>query len=155
MSRRTVALVLTATALVAGACSSSKHTVATTPPTVSIAPAVTSSAADTSSSAAPSSSAPAASGLSGTWNGTYSGSFTGTFVLNWTQSSSTLSGQINLSTAGTLPVNGTLSGGSINFGTVGSTVITYTGSVSGNSMSGHWQIAGGADGSGTWNASKA
>ena len=154
MSRRTVALVLTATALVAGACSSSKHTVTTTPPTVSIPAAVSTSASVTSSSAAPSSSA-AASGLSGTWNGTYSGSFTGTFVLNWTQTSSTLSGQINLSTAGTLPVNGTLSGGSINFGTVGSTVITYTGSVSGNSMSGHWQIAGGAGGSGTWNASKA
>jgi hypothetical protein len=43
-------------------------------------------------------------------------------------------------------------GGAIQFGTVGSAAITYSGSVSGNSMSGTYQVANG--GSGSWSASK-
>jgi hypothetical protein len=96
-----------------------------------------------------------AAGLSGTWDGQYSGTFTGTFTLHWTQGGSTLSGTIRLSTVGgTVPIHGTVTNGNINFGTVGSTVITYTGSVSGNSMSGHYQVGGGTGGSGPWKATK-
>jgi hypothetical protein len=45
-----------------------------------------------------------------------------------------------------------VSGGSIRFGTVGSAAITYTGSVSGTSMSGTYQVAGSPGGS--WSATK-
>jgi hypothetical protein len=92
------------------------------------------------------------SGLSGKWKGTYTGAYSGTFVLNWTQSSSKLHGTIDLSTAGTVPVNGTVDGSSIKFGTVGGSAVHYTGSVSGDSMSGSYTTAGG---DGSWTARKA
>jgi hypothetical protein len=77
-------------------------------------------------------------------------------VLSWQQSGANLTGTIALSTAGgTVPIHGSVSGSTINFGTVGSSAITYTGSVSGNSMSGNYQVAGAAAGSGTWSATKA
>jgi hypothetical protein len=95
---------------------------------------------------------PAGTDLSGTWKGTYSGSFNGTFTLNWTQSGDKLTGTIDLSTAGTSPINGTVTGSSIQFGTVGSQAITYTGTVNGDSMSGSYKVGGAAGGS--WNASK-
>ena len=92
------------------------------------------------------------SGLSGKWKGTYSGTYSGTFVLNWNQSGSKLNGTIDLSTAGTVPVNGTVDGSSIKFGTVGGSAVHYTGSVSGDSMSGSYTTAGG---DGSWTAHKA
>lgn len=95
---------------------------------------------------------PAAGSLSGNWTGSYHGAFDGTFTLHWTQTGPALVGNINLSTAGTVPLRGTVTNGQINFGTVGSTVITYTGSVSGDSMSGSYQIAGGTGGTGSWSA---
>lgn len=141
-------------ALLLAACSTSPST--TTPPpstSAAVAPAATTSAA---SAPAATSSAATTSALSGTWNGQYSGSYTGTFTLHWQQNNSTLTGTINLSTAGTLTIHGTVSGGSIQFGTVGSTQITYSGSVSGNSMSGNYQVAS-SNGSqnGSWSASRA
>jgi hypothetical protein len=116
--------------------SSSASVVASTPPTSSAA----------SSPAAP---------LSGKWAGNYHGSFSGTFTLNWTQQGSKLSGVIDLSTAGRTPLNGTVIGNRISFGTVGSIAITYTGSVSGDTMSGTYQVGGGAAGHGTWSAHRA
>jgi hypothetical protein len=112
--------------------------------------------------AAPADSAPAQpaanSGLSGKWRGRYSGAYTGHFVLRWHQSGSRLSGTITLSapSRGTIPIHGTVQGSTIKFGTVGSEAITYSGSASGNSMSGTWQIKGtsGAAGGGPWSASK-
>jgi hypothetical protein len=50
-------------------------------------------------------------------------------------------------------LTGVLVGSKIIFGTVGSLAITYTGTVSGPSMSGTYKIAGG-HGSGHWGASK-
>jgi hypothetical protein len=123
------AVLLTAVlALTAVACSSSNQ------------PSTT--AATTPGAASPSVSAPPSSGtdLSGTWSGTYSGAFKGTFTLTWQQSGSTLSGTINLSSGGSPHINGTVNGGTIRFGTVGSTAITYSGSVSGNSMSGTYKV---------------
>jgi hypothetical protein len=91
-------------------------------------------------------------GLSGKWKGTYSGTYTGTFVLNWNESDAKLHGTIDLSTAGTVPVNGTVDGSSIKFGTVGGSAVHYTGSVSGDSMSGSYTTAGG---DGSWTAHRA
>jgi hypothetical protein len=90
--------------------------------------------------------------LTGTWSGTYSGAYHGTFTLHWTQSRSRLTGTISLSTVGRTNITGTVSGRTIRFGTVGNAnAITYSGSVSGTSMSGTYK-SGGAGGS--WRAHK-
>jgi hypothetical protein len=136
---------LTATLAVAlAACSTSsspKHS--THQRTTSAAPAST-----------PTTSSPAAGALTGTWSGQYSGSYTGTFKLHWRQSSSKLNGTIHISSlGGTTPIHGTVNGNAISFGTVGGgQQITYTGTVSGNSMSGTYQVNG--HGGGPWSASK-
>jgi len=55
-----------------------------------------------------------------------------------------------------MPIQGTVAGNSIRFGTVGSSGITYTGTVSGNSMSGSYKLvaANGTTFSGPWSASR-
>jgi hypothetical protein len=146
------AAALAAATLLAAGCgggssttSSSSSPAASSTPAASTTPAAATTAATTT---------PAASthGVSGTWDGSYSGAYSGTFVLNWTQAGSHLVGAIQLSApSGTLPIHGTLSGSTISFGTVGSVAITYTGSVSGSSMSGSYQTPGGG---GSWSASK-
>jgi hypothetical protein len=98
------------------------------------------------------SSSQASDDLSGKWTGRYGGTFSGTFKLNWQQTGSKLHGTITLSTSGTVPVNGTVNGDSIKFGTVGSAAVTYTGTVSGNSMSGNYNTP---SGGGNWSAHKA
>ena len=139
----TIALV-SALAVWATACSSSNPT-----------PTTTSAAAVIPTSTAPTSSPPASTAttdLSGDWSGHYSGAFSGTFTLSWQQTGSKLSGTIDLSTDGNPSINGTVTGNTIKFGTVGSTVITYSGTVSGDSMSGTYTVGGSAGGS--WNATK-
>jgi len=91
--------------------------------------------------------------LTGTWSGTYRGAYHGSFTLHWTQSKSRLTGTIKLSSnVGRTNITGTVQGRTIRFGTVGNTnAITYSGSVSGRSMSGTYK-AGGAGG--TWSAHK-
>lgn len=99
----------------------------------------------------------AAGALSGTWSGHYSGAFHGSFTVKWRQSGSRLHGTIRLSNPGdTLPINGSVNGSAISFGTVGSTAITYSGTVSGSSMSGSYKVhsTNGSSG-GPWSASKA
>jgi hypothetical protein len=161
MSRtKPVLMAATAALLIAGCGSSHKTAVPppiTTPPPATSVPSGATSAttAPAPATTAPATTAAATGGLSGTWTGQYSGAYSGTFTLNWQQSGSSLSGTINLSTAGTTGVHGTVSGGSIQFGTVGNQNITYTGSVSGGSMSGNYQIHQPAGTSnGTWSASK-
>lgn len=147
--------VTAALAVTLAACSGSGSTAAQGP---------ASQAAQPNSAAAPPASAPpaqaaSASGLSGRWRGQYSGAYQGHFLLKWHQSGSKLTGRITLSapTRGTLGINGTVQGGTIRFGTVGSEAITYSGSVSGSSMSGTWKIHGpnGTVGGGPWSASRA
>ena len=135
--------------LTLGACSSSSgdsgSTSSTSAPPVSTASAATSAPTQTT-----------AGDLSGKWSGQYSGTFQGTFVLDWQQSGSNLSGTIKLSSeSGTDDVNGTVNGGTISFGTVGSQAITYSGSVSGDSMSGTYKVQtpNGSVG-GSWSATK-
>jgi hypothetical protein len=144
--RAALALALAASLGTAAGCGSSSTTTATSAPAT--APAATTPATSTPASTT----AASASGLSGNWAGHYEGAYSGTFALNWLQSGSTLAGHIRLSTPGvTVPVHGTLSGSQIQFGTVGSVAITYTGTVSGSSMSGSYQTPGGG---GSWSAHK-
>jgi hypothetical protein len=156
MSRSKFALIAAAAALPLVACSS-PHKSATPP--VSRPPAVsapTTTTAPASAAAAASTSATTATELAGKWSGTYGGAYQGTFILSWRQSGSKLSGTITISApAGTLAIHGTVVGGAIRFGTVGSLAITYSGTVSGNSMSGTYQVkaASGAAG-GPWQAAK-
>jgi hypothetical protein len=89
--------------------------------------------------------------LAGKWSGQYSGAFSGTFKLHWTQSGSSLSGSITLSNpSGTYSIKGSVHGSKIAFGAVGAGA-TYTGSVSGKSMSGRYNSP---NGGGRWSAHK-
>lgn len=143
--RAIVATFLSLLAVAAVACSSSNEP--------------TSTQSTTPAASSPTSKPPPSSGsgtdLSGTWSGQYSGAFNGTFTLNWQQSGSTLSGTIHLSSGQSPSINGTVDGSTIRFGTVGSTAITYSGTVSGNSMSGTYKVKtpSGSVG-GPWSASK-
>ena len=132
-------------ALLATGCSSGSASSVTT--------AKVSSAAVAASTAA--STAPAtASDLTGTWNGTYNGSYSGTFTVKWTQSGSNVDGTIALpSVRTTEQLNGTVSGDKITFGTVGSFAVTYSGTFSGSSMSGTYNVTGSP--AGNWSATKA
>jgi hypothetical protein len=116
----------------------------------------TSAPASTASAATSAPTQTTAGDLSGKWSGQYSGTFQGTFVLDWQQSGSKLSGTIKLSDgSGSLDINGTVNGGTISFGTVGSQAITYSGSVSGDSMSGTYKVQGQASSAGgSWSATK-
>jgi hypothetical protein len=109
--------------------------------------------AESCGSTGSSSNAASSGGLSGSWSGQYSGASDGTFQLTWQQSGSDLSGTIAISDFGDtpIPINGTVNGGKITFGTVGGLAVTFTGSTSGNSMSGTYHSPAG---DGTWNANK-
>jgi hypothetical protein len=105
----------------------------------------------TSAIAAVSSSNHASSKLAGIWLGRYSGAFSGTFTLRWTQSRSKLSGSITLSNPrGKYGISGSVQRSAIKFGAVG-VGATYTGTLSGTSMSGSYKTP---QGGGTWSAQK-
>ena len=142
--------VTAALAVTLAACSSSSSTTTHTKHNA----AAPSSAAPATSTPAAAVAASSSSGLSGTWHGQYGGAYSGTFVLRWHQSGAGLSGRIHISSPPvTLPIHGKLAGASIRFGTVGSYRISYTGTVSGSSMSGNWRLNGPGTG-GTWSASR-
>ncbi len=149
MTGTRLTLTIAAAALLLAACSSS-GTTGKTPTSTAATHAAAAQPVATASSAPP----PAAAGpLSGTWHGQYGGSYQGTFVLHWHQKGSKLGGRIHISSpSSSLAIHGSVSGGSIQFGTVGSYEITYTGTVSGGSMSGSYKV-GGSQG-GNWSASK-
>jgi hypothetical protein len=93
---------------------------------------------------------PAKVDLSGRWSGQYSGAFNGTFTLTWHQTGPSLNGTIKLSNPrDTVRIHGTVSGTGIKFGSVG--FATYSGSVFGNVMSGHYDTP---RGGGSWSATK-
>jgi len=102
-------------------------------------------------SSKPHSSKPKHTSLAGTWSGKYSGAFSGTFTLHWTLKGSHLSGSITLSyPSGKYGISGSVHGTAISFGAVGAGA-TYTGKVSGKSMSGSYKSP---KGGGTWSAHK-
>jgi hypothetical protein len=147
---------LTLPTMLAAACGSTAPTTASStavPSSVAVTTAQAVAAASTTTSTGSPSSDSGAGALSGHWSGSYSGDFSGTFELTWVESSDQLKGTINLSTSGTLPLNGTVKGSEITFGTVGSTKITYTGTVSGDTMSGTYVVAGSQHGD--WKATRA
>lgn len=154
-----LALFAVPAAVLLAACSSSPKSIPVTrPPAPSAVAHATSAAPVTSAAPAPSaakSSAAPAAPLSGTWSGHYSGSYQGSFTLKWTQSGGKLTGTIKISTpASTMGINGAVQGDSISFGTVGSYGITYSGTVSGDSMAGSYQVEDGHGSGGPWNAAK-
>jgi len=140
---RLLTAILAVLAVAAVGCGSTTKTTTTTPASTT-----------TATTSAPASTTATTSGLSGTWRGQYSGAYQGTFTLTWQQAGSNLSGIIGLSApAVSLPIHGTVVAGAIQFGTVGSFAISYSGSVSGNSMSGTYRVNGSTGGS--WSATKA
>jgi hypothetical protein len=89
--------------------------------------------------------------MGGTWSGSYSGAYSGTFTIHWRQVGTSLRGTITLSRpSGTYGITGSVRGPAIKFGAVGAGA-TYTGSVSGKSMSGSYKTA---QGGGKWSAHK-
>lgn len=89
--------------------------------------------------------------LSGTWLGKYSGGYNGTFTLHWTLKGSRLTGTIKLSNPrGTFTVSGSVHGSTISFGAL-TAGATYTGKLSGNSMSGTYKTV---PKGGSWSAKK-
>lgn len=157
LGRLALAMVTTAAlAVTLAACSGSGSNAPQTTATESAA-ATHGAASPATGTKAPAKKKAASGPLSGRWNGQYSGAFSGTFVLHWRESGSRLSGTIHISSEGqSVPIHGSVAGGNIRFGTVGSTEITYTGSVSGDSMSGNYQVhsPNGSSG-GPWHASRA
>ncbi len=151
--RYPAALMVTSLAVALAACSTTSSGSGGTS-SHPIAPATKTTAAASPSKPA---SGQANGPLSGTWNGTYGGSYTGTFHLTWHQSGTHLHGTIMISNpSDTLPINGVVNGSAISFGTVGSAAITYSGTVSGNSMSGRYKIqAASGNPGGPWSATKA
>jgi hypothetical protein len=151
--RCSAALMVTSLAVALAACSTSSSGSGGT----SSHPAAPAAKTNPAASPATPKSDQASGPLSGTWNGTYGGSYTGTFHLTWHQSGTHLHGTITISNPGdTLPINGVVNGSAISFGTVGSAAITYSGTVSGNSMSGRYKIrAASGNPGGPWTATKA
>lgn len=139
----------------AGAACSSTPSATGTPTAGAPATAAPVAAATTPAGVASASPTPAATagGVTGSWTGTYSGAYSGTFSLAWTQTGTNLNGTIKLSSPpSTLSITGTLQGSAITFGAVGG--VSYTGSVSGNSMSGTYVVPPGTSSSGNWSASR-
>jgi hypothetical protein len=147
----------------------------TAPPANAPSPSPSDSASD-SPSASPSSSvtstfpntspSPSASGslgaLTGSWKGTWVNespqTAVGTFTLSWAQQGNNLFGAIGVVGSTCLSggnVTGTVNGTSLSFGAVeGNNMINYTGTWSGNTMSGTYASACG-NSKGTWSAVKA
>ena len=90
--------------------------------------------------------------VAGTWVGSYHGAFAGRFTLNWKLTRTILRGTITLSNPpGRYGITGSVGrGGAIQFGVV-KVGATYTGSVSGSSMSGSYTTP---QGGGSWSARK-
>jgi hypothetical protein len=150
-ARRLAIVGLSAAFAVALAACSSGSGSSSTPGGGSVTTAPPSAAA--TQAATPASSPTGAGSLAGSWSGQYSGSYSGTFSLTWTQSGSDLKGTIQISNpSNTMSINGTVNGDAIQFGTVGSMEITYSGTFSGSSMSGNYHVGGSAGG--PWSAAR-
>ncbi len=93
--------------------------------------------------------APPSLNLSGTWAGLCTGPFNGFCSLTWTQTAHALDGTFVVSSPpDNLHISGNLTGSTISFGAGG--VATFTGTVSGSTMSGSYtDIANGKTGSWT------
>jgi hypothetical protein len=128
----------------------------TASPTSSPSPVVTPSATST-----PNPSATGLGALSGAWMGTWTNETptpaVGTFTLTWAQQGTLLVGAIGVTGSNCIAagnVTGSVDGNKISFGAVeGTKLITYVGTVSGNTMSGTYTSDCGPS-KGTWTAVK-
>ena len=135
--------------LLLAACSSSSSSSAASTP-----PEATSAASSFSSTGSPVSS----STVDGKWNGSYqpSGGGSGDFSVTFTQTGSSLDGTLSIAVQclDGAKVTGKVNGDSIDFGSVqGQCSVDYKGKISGDQMSGTYDVGGGVGG--TWKASKA
>ena len=152
--KRTIVLltVIPVVSLLAGCSASTTTGTPTVAPATSAATPTATATPTAAPTPTPTASVATVVPLGGTWNGTYSGKYSGTFVLTWVQSGAGLVGTIALTSPNTtLHITGNATGSSINFGAVGS--VAYTGTISGNTMSGTYVEAGGG-GNGSWSAMK-
>jgi len=127
--------------------------------------AASTTAGGTEATTAPSSSSFEATGspvssstVDGKWNGSYqpNGGGSGDFSVTFTQTGSSLDGTLSISVAclDGAKVTGKVNGDSIDFGSVqGQCSVDYKGKISGDQMSGTYDVGGGVGG--TWKASKA
>lgn len=133
--------------------------------TTSAATPTTAATATTSASATtapPAATTGGGTGLTGSWPGEWQNttpdSSRGTFRIQWTQSGSSLSGTITITGTPCLTggsISGSLAGSTLNFGVVtGQSQVSYTGTVSGDTMSGTYTTSCG-NAQGTWKATKA
>lgn len=99
--------------------------------------------------------------LTGRWAGEFQATAptvsNGTFTLEFGGSAPNYTGTIVL--AGlcepSCPITANVAGNAISFGSVGAQAVTYSGTISGNSMSGSYQVGTAGDGEGTWKAVRA
>jgi len=150
-------VVLVAVATLAAACGGGGGGSTTSAPSApSVIPSTTGGAVSTTP-------VPASGAVAGTWNGTYESTSdpaaTGTFTIEFTQTGPTLTGTISVQntpciTEGT--ITGSLNGDKIAFGAVkGATqTIAYTGTVSGDRMSGTYSAPACGNATGTWKAAR-
>ena len=158
MRNKAFAVFALAVAVLGGACSSKSNDNPTVGAGQSSATTAAATATTAASSGAATTSAAATGGLSGAWSGTYQQTSpiadSGTFTLNWQQSGSNVTGSISIPGAcNACPISATVNGSTVTFGAVALGAITYTGTVSGNSMSGTYAAADSST-KGTWKASK-
>jgi hypothetical protein len=135
-------------------------------PDTSPSPTATATATVSATATASASPTPSGSGnlgaLTGTWKGTWLNespqTAAGTFSLSWAQQGDKVFGAIGVVGSTCLSggnVTGSVSGSVVTFGAVeGNNTINYTGTVSGNTMSGTYTSACG-NSRGTWSAVKA
>jgi hypothetical protein len=148
------------------ACATTPTVTAPSPsPSESASASASASPSTTPSSSPNTSPSPTASGnlgaLTGSWKGTWVNespqTAVGTFTLSWAQQGTQLFGAIGVVGSTCLSggnVTGSVNGTSLSFGAVeGSNTINYTGTYSGNSMSGTYISACG-NSKGTWSAVK-
>ena len=131
--------------------------------TATATPSPTAAATTTTAttSATPTASTTALGPLTGSWKGTWVNespqTAVGTFTLSWAQQGNTLIGAIGVVGSTCLTggnVTGTVNGSQLSFGAVeGNNMINYTGTVSGNTMSGTYISACG-NSKGAWSAVK-
>ncbi|MGZ6544712.1 MAG: hypothetical protein ACXVEI_05320 [Actinomycetota bacterium] len=174
---RGIAIAIACVAVVSAGCSKSSNGSGTTGPTGAGATGTTgagttgasgasgaATGATGSSPSAPPVTGGGATALAGTWTGTWQNlspaPASGTFVIKWTATGSdALTGTIDVSGAGCVSngkIAAALQGGKISFGVVqGQASVTYTGSVSGDTMSGTYAASATcADAKGNWKATK-
>ncbi len=153
---RTLLAVTCLAALAVTGCSSGSTTAKSSPST---APSSVGSSGQPSTSAT-TTAPPAQSAIAGDWAGTYTSTSTpgatGTFRMTFTVTGNRVSGPIqidNSACVGRGIITGTLNGNQITFGAVhAAQQITYTGVISGNTMSGTYSAPRCGRATGTWRA---